>query len=44
MQSWIRRHHGLAIWLVGAALASSGKLQKFLHTAQTISGGGRKFG
>jgi hypothetical protein len=44
MQSWIRRHHRLAVWVMAAVLTSSGKLQKFLHTGQTISGGGRKFG
>jgi hypothetical protein len=42
MNNWIRRHHKVAFWVVGAAL-SIGKLNKFLHTLSSVSGGGRKF-
>jgi hypothetical protein len=43
MHNWFRRH-SLAVWAVAAAVAGSGALHKFLHTATTISGGGRHFG
>ncbi|MEA2274761.1 MAG: hypothetical protein QOI98_3469 [Solirubrobacteraceae bacterium] len=42
MRRWIRRH-SLAVWMIAAAAASNGVLQKFIHTADVIGGGGRHF-